>query len=160
ALGLAAFHAFRVAAARGSFLWALLSGLLAGLGAQTKYTGFVTPLLLLLYAFFTRRLRLWPASAVAAVAVFVAWEAYTARLYGRSHFLVALSGSAGGPLDKVTNFPFLFSFLGGLLPAFFCLGLAALGVRRPWVLAAAGAVLGGYLAVAVMDSNFVNRSSP
>jgi hypothetical protein len=159
ALSLTAFHVFRVAVARNSYLWAMLSGLIVGVAAQTKYTAFLAPGLLLLYAVFTRRLRLWPAAVVVAVLVFVAWEAYTAHLYGRSHFLLALS-FGGGLMSKLDNMPFLFNYLGGLLPAVFCLGLAALGVRRRWLLGAAGVLLGGYLNIALVDVNYMVRGGP
>src|SRR5262245_18723565 len=89
ALALGALAVFFRACDRDSFALAALAGLMAGLGMETKYTGFLAPAAMLLYAVLFRRLRLWPAAAIEAVQLFVAWEFLIALLYGESHFLCA-----------------------------------------------------------------------
>jgi hypothetical protein len=147
ALSLASLAVFCRAGDRDSLPLAALAGLLAGLAAQTKYTGLLAPALLLLYAWAFGKWRLWPVAAVLAVQVFVSWEFLLAVLYGRSHFLLALEKAGGGPLlgsikVKARLLPNVLSICGGIGPAGLLLGLAALGLRPRWlVLAGAGTLL-------------------
>jgi hypothetical protein len=138
---------------RDSVALAALAGLLAGLGMQTKYTGLLTPALLLLYAFAFGKWRLGLVAAVLAVQVFVSWEFLLAMLYGRSHFLRALDDSGGGPLwdrlkAKARLLPGVLSITGGIGPAGLLLGLAALRLRRRWLILAAVGILLVYAVVA------------
>src|SRR5207249_2787384 len=64
--------------------WTILAGLIAGIGMQTKYTGFITPGVLLLRALFTRRYGFGLLAAGVAAGVFVGWEALIAWKYGNS----------------------------------------------------------------------------
>jgi hypothetical protein len=160
ALGLASVAVFLRAAGRSSFALAAWAGLLAGLSMQTKYTGFLAPGAMLLYATLRGRLRLWPAAALAAAQVFVTWEFLVALLYGQSHFLTAWRQGGGNVLAKVNHLPFLFSYLGGVAPAGILMGLAALGLRRRWLAAGAGLALGGYALIALLDVRFVSRTAP
>lgn len=66
----------------------VIAGILAGLAAQTKYTGTTSVAVMLLYGV-ARRQRLAAVTAMLlAVSIFVGWEAYLTKVYGRSHFLM------------------------------------------------------------------------
>jgi hypothetical protein len=148
-LGLAALNVFCRAAGRRSYGLAAWAGLLAGLAMQTKYTAFLAPGAMLLYALCTRRLRFWAPAALVATQVFITWELVVAFLYGRSHFVEALPSSEGRLLDKLGMLPFLFSDLGGVFAVGILIGLAALGVRRAWLALGAGLVILGYVLIGV-----------
>jgi hypothetical protein len=152
ALGLAAVALFCRACDRDSFVLAALAGLVAGLGMETKYTAFLVPATMLLYAGFLGRLRLWPAAAVVAAQVFLTWEFLMALLYGESHFLLHARASAEGGSHSSLLMPLLTN-LGAVGWAGVLLALAGLGVRR-WGLAAAGTVgLLAYVGVACLGGN-------
>jgi hypothetical protein len=139
-LGLLAVVLFTKAEDRGSLGWAVLSGLLAGVAMQTKYTAFVLPPVLLTRAVLVGRPRLGVIAAWLAAGVFVAWEALIARGYGESHFLYQLR-EEGRPLaDKVWVVLALLSLLGGVASLVAMLGMAALGVRR-WIVELTGAAV-------------------
>jgi hypothetical protein len=156
ALGLAALNVFFRAAGRSSYALAAWAGLLAGLAMQTKYTAFLAPGVMLLYALFRRRPRFWAPAALVATQVFVTWELLVAFLYGRSHFVEALPPPGGRLLDKLGMLPFLFSDLGGVAAAGILIGLAALGLRRRWLALGAGLVVLGYALVALRGENAVS----
>jgi hypothetical protein len=131
--------------------WQLVvcAGIIAGLAAQTKYTGMTAVAVLLLYGV-ARRQRLAGITAVAiAVGVFAGWEAYLTHVYGRSHFLSQLElrrtktpmNESAGPIErwgselsatlekKAGMTAPLFGYLGGLgLPL---LPLFLLALRLP-----------------------------
>jgi hypothetical protein len=154
ALTVASLNLYFRAADRDSLVLAAWAGLAAGVAMQTKYTALLAPGAMLLWSMTTGRWRLWPVAALVAAHVFVAWEFVVAALYGRSHFLIALS--LGGSLQsKVEQLPFLTSQLGGLVPAGVLLGLAALGVGRRALWFAAGVVLAGFAVVTLFDVRFV-----
>ncbi len=163
ALALAAVRLFLGACDRDSFGRATAAGLVAGLAMQTKYTAFLAPAVMLAAAALQRRWRLWPPAVLAAVGLFVAWEFLMAVLYGDSHFLVSLQGRAPGSLGDLLReksellLVQLPEYLGGLLPAVGVLGLAALGVSRRWLAAAAAAVLGGFAALTFLGSGDVSK---
>src|SRR5207245_1964086 len=113
---------------------------------------------MLLAAATNGRLRVWPAAAVCAAQVFVAWECLVALLYGQSHFLHALASAAepAEPLaervvEKAALVNALLGNLGGVAPFLAVGGLVALGARRRWLAAAAAAVVLGFAAVALAD---------
>jgi hypothetical protein len=141
---------------RGASAWglAVLAGLLAGLGMQTKYTGFLAPGALLLAAIVRGRPFLWPLAAGPAALVFVAWELLTDRLYGESHFLLQLRYSSQTLEDKAALVLPLLSTVGGVAPVVGLLGLAGLGVSRAGMLAAGGVVGLGFVAVAATGITF------
>ncbi len=139
ALSLAAVVLFLRACDDESFALAALAGLVAGIAAETKYTGFLAPAVMLLYALLHRRLRLWPAAAVLAVQAFVSWEFLMALLYDDSHFLLALRGSHHDLLDRLALWAPLLGILGTVAPAVTLLGLAALRAPR-WLLVLGGVV--------------------
>lgn len=118
--------------------WLIASGLLAGLAAQTKYTG---ASYIAIIAWCAVRNRRWAAGIVAAgiaVTVFVAWEAYLTGVYGRSHFLLQTQRRQivpeGGIIEAIARKASLVvpigGMLGGLTPALSLMLLAALRCRR------------------------------
>ena len=161
ALALASVELFLGACDRNALGQAVLAGFVAGLAMQTKYTAVVAPAAMLLAAATVGRWRLWPAAAVAAAQLFLTWEFLMALLYGESHFLHSLRGAAGGSLTaKGALFAPFFSFMGGLAPFLFILGLAALGARRRWLAAAAGAMVVGFGLIVVFDARFGGEVRP
>ncbi len=82
----------------------ILAGIVAGLAAQTKYTGMTGVAVILLYGVI-RRQKLAAIAAVAiAVALFTGWEAYLTHVYGRSHFLLQLEyRRTKSPVDESAN---------------------------------------------------------
>jgi hypothetical protein len=149
ALGLAALAMFCRACDRDSFVLAALAGLIAGLGMETKYTAFLAPAAMLLYAAWLGRLRLWPAAAVVAAQLFLSWEFLMAILYGESHFMLHARANAGRGLHWSLLMPLLTN-LGSVGWAGALLALAGLGVRRWGLAAAAAAGLLAYVAVACL----------
>ena len=160
ALSLTSIHLFLGACDRDSFGRAVLAGFVAGVAMETKYTGAVAPAAMLLAAATTGRWRLWPAAAVAAAQVFVTWEFLVALLYGESHFLYSLRASHGTLAEKSALIVLFFSFLGGLAPFLFVLGLAALGARRRWLIAATAAVAAGFALIVLYDAHFSGEVRP
>jgi hypothetical protein len=153
ALSLAAVGLFLRACDGNSHVLAILAGFLAGLAAETKYTAFLAPGVMLAAAATRRRWGLWPAALAAALQTFCTWELLTAILYERSHFLNALR--FGGKLShKLYLLIPLFDHLGGVLPTVVLLALAALGCRRRWRVAAAAGVVLGFVLVAVVGNPF------
>jgi len=146
ALSLTALALFLRASDRSNMKNALLAGVVAGLAAQTKYTGLLTPALFLLYAILFRRLRLGLVAVAPAVLLFVGWEVFVALRHGESHLLANMGNQYQplwvkfGPLFRA-----LLNFGGGLAAPIGLLGLAALGLSRRSVLAIAAVVLPGCL---------------
>jgi hypothetical protein len=154
ALAFAALEMFLRAGERRSFPLAALSGLVAGLAMQSKYTAAVMPAVMLLYAVLWGRLRWWLVAAGVAGMVFAGWELFTFLRYGESHFLYAGAQRLGPLGDKVSLFFPLLMGVGGVAPAVLLLGLAALRARW-WVLTTAvGLVLTGFVLVAVLGADF------
>ncbi len=158
ALGLAALALFVRGGGRGPWWRILLSGLVAGLAMQTKYTAVVIPVAMLAYALLRRRWLRGVAAAATAALVFVAWEALMAAKYGASHFLLAYrDGRLPWPewveAKSFLGWPLL-TILGAVAPGVGLFGLAALGVARRGVLAAGVAVVLGYLAVAFVPERW------
>lgn len=149
ALGLGALAVLDRACARRSIPLTLLAGLLAGLAMQTKYTMFVIPVAMVLYAMLV--CRPWRGFLAAALAggIFVGWEYLIFKQHGQSHFLANLPN-----LDRETWIIYklfvskaLLPMLGGTMPALPLLGLAALGCSR-WVVAGFGGLTAlGYVAI-------------
>lgn len=110
----------------------------------------LVPAVTLAYALTHRRLRWWPWSVLAALAVFASWEAFVALRYGHSHFLHHLvHPPEGDSLRYRTTLGLpLLSLMGSLAPSLAVLGLAALGTRGAVVVAGAAGVLLAHLVVA------------
>lgn len=129
---------------------AFAAGVVVALACQTKYTGLLMPAVLLVHALLFRRLRLWALTACVAGALFVAWEAFVALRYGRSHFVFHYYANHSAWSEKLAYALPLPSLIGALGPALLLLGWAAL--RRPArsVRAAAAVIAAGFLAVALV----------
>jgi hypothetical protein len=153
ALGLASLAVFGRACDRGSFALAALAGLIAGLGMEMKYTVFLAPAVMLLYALCLGRLRFWPAAAVIAAQVFLTWEFLMSLLYGESHFLLHARARAGDDHDWVRLVTSLVTNLGAVAWPAALLALAALGVRWRGLVVAGAVGLLAYLGVAYHDSD-------
>jgi hypothetical protein len=150
ALGLAAVAVFLRAGDRDSMALAVLAGLLAGLAAQTKYTGLLAPAVLLLNGVLRRRLRLAALAGAVAALVFAGWEGFLVWKYGQSHFLYHLAARPGSSDPKQALLQSMLANLGGVLPAAVLLALAALRARRGTVLAAGVLAALGYVLLAVV----------
>jgi Dolichyl-phosphate-mannose-protein mannosyltransferase len=155
ALGLSALAVFLRACDRNALAPALLAGVLAGLAMQTKYTGLLVPLTVLLYAALARRLGLALAAVAVAGLLFAGWEEYVAHRYGDSHFLYHVRRSDETLADKALAVGPLLSLFGGVAPAVGLLGLAGLGGRRRGLLAAGALTALGFLAVALVPDSRV-----
>ena len=153
-IGLASLVLFFRACDRDSFILAALAGLVAGLGMETKYTVFLAPAAMLLYAACLGRLRLWPVAAFLAAQVFLSWELLMSLLYGESHFLLAVregGGNGGQFLPLISN-------LGSVAWPVSVLALAALGVRWRGLLAAGAIGLLAYAAVAALQGSLLENT--
>jgi hypothetical protein len=150
ALSLAALVVFIDACDRDSLAVAALAGVVAGLAAQTKYTGLLAPATMLLYAVVFGKLRLWPAAALLAVQIFVSWELLMALLYGESHFLGASRPVHTAFWEKVGLFWPLLANLAGCAPGVVLLALLGLRARLWAVVLAAVLSLLGYAVVATL----------
>lgn len=143
ALGLWALTQFSQSCDRDAPGPALLAGLVAGLAAQTKYTGLLVPAAMLVYALVVHRARLGILATLIASLVFAAWEAFIARRYGESHFLSHLHSHGEAVRQNPSAVLSLIMILGGTAPATMLLGLVALRARLGMLaLAGAGVVLG------------------
>jgi Dolichyl-phosphate-mannose-protein mannosyltransferase len=132
ALALSALALFRRAALRNSTALAVLSGMLAALAAQTKYTGFLSLAAIAAYAL-TAALaprRSWSVSLLALVSIvtalvlFSCWEIYIASRYGQSHFLFHLRNQASATGSKLHLVIPLMILLGYLAPSLVAMAIA------------------------------------
>jgi hypothetical protein len=141
---------------------AMLAGVLTGLAMQTKYTAFVTPLVLLAAAIWQGKLRWGVLAVIVAVVVFSSWEWFTAWRYGQSHFLLHVSEQAEAAgaswtaklLRKLGLVAPMFTILGGAASLLGVMGLAALGVRRRYLALTGAAALGSVAVVVFLDRRY------
>lgn len=147
-LSLLALVVFMRAVDRDKRLLAILAGVIAALAIQAKYTGFLAPAVMLVYAAIRRRPSLWLAAAGTAALLFGLWESFIAARYGQSHFLLHAGDRLVSLRVEITLAVGLLTQLGGTMAVLGILGLAACGVPR-WLVAAAGvAVAAAYACVA------------
>ena len=151
ALGLSALVWFFRATAKNSPALAVLAGVVTGLAMETKYTAFLVPAVMLLYAVLFGRLRLGVVAACAALTVFVSWEAFIAGYHGESHFLCNLGRQAGDSINKLDLAIALITLIGGMCPPVLLLALTALGVRRGLVALTALLVAVAFALVACLE---------
>src|SRR5262249_49313931 len=147
---------------RRSVMLALASGLVAGLAAQTKYTGLLLPPLFLAAAWIapigqkqqrpTLRVRVLfgMLACVVAALIFVSWEALIRRKYGESHFGFATGEHTFSWQEKRHLFLPMLILLGGLLPPAAMLGLAGLTKNRRWLLPPVVILTAAYLALTLV----------
>jgi hypothetical protein len=136
ALGLFALTLFLTACDLARMDLAVGAGLLAGAAMQTKYTGLLVPVALLLAALVYGRIRLGLVAAGTAALVFVGWECFVALRYGQSHFRFHILHPAQRPAQGLRLAAGLLTIPGAAAPVLILLGL--LGLRWPgrWVTAA------------------------
>jgi hypothetical protein len=149
ALSLAALALFLQATRRDSVSLALVSGLVAGLAVETKYTGLVVLGVTLAYAVLFHRMRFWWPAAAAAMLLVVSWEAWIATRYGESHFLYHVWVHTSGRVPRLQLFFALLTLLGATAPVVMLLALAALRWSGIRILLTAVGVLLTYALVAV-----------
>jgi hypothetical protein len=141
ALSLASLALFFRAVDRRSMASAALAGLVAGLAAQTKYTGLTATGVMMLYALWSRQIGLGLVGSTVAAGVFMGMEGLIALAHGKSHLLNNLGRQTEGSKSKwelVSSLPML---LGAVAPAVTMLGLAALRLPRRWILLVGASVL-------------------
>jgi serine/threonine-protein kinase len=153
ALSLGAIALFLHAADRGSLIEAAVAGLVAGLGMETKYTAFLAPAVILLYAALLRKWGLGLVAALLAGVLFAVCEGLIAYGAGESHFLCNLRQEDGLLQPKEHLVAPLVAILGGVAPAGVLLGLTALGARWRWVLAAGVVIVVGYALIALVPAS-------
>jgi hypothetical protein len=133
----------------------VVTGLIAGIAMQTKYTAMLAPAAILWYGLTHRRIGSAILACAVAVAVFAGWEWFLFEKYGESHFLHHVKEQSGGDFfaEKAALIPGLFGHMG-------CLGFGAalliarpLGVPRRVITAAAILWMLGLLLVNVMDGH-------
>lgn len=135
-LSLTALVLFLWACDRCSLRLALVAGASAGLAMQTKYTGFLAPAVLVLYALLHRKMVLGLTAAVTASLLFVSWETALFLRYGESHFIYQLFHGDNGDQPKIMLIGSIFPLLGGSIPILALMALTVLRVRR-WLLVSA-----------------------
>jgi hypothetical protein len=166
ALSLSAIAVFLRGSDRKSLWFAVAAGAIAGVAMETKYTGLLGPVIVLLYTATVTvptvplswrtalaRLRLGLAASAVAALLFVAWESFMTWRYGESHFLHEFRLGDQGYLQKLAwwSFPLL-AIVGGVAPQVGMLGLVALGRRASAIVTAGAVVAAGYLAVALFSA--------
>ena len=127
---------------RDSLTLAVLSGIVAGLSLQTKYTGFLALGMLGLYSLVAGKRRLGLLSCLTSVCLFALWEGFIHYRYGISHFLFHFQQQGQDPEDKMFLLVPMLSVAGGLAPALIPLGLAACYRSRELLLLASGLIIG------------------
>ena len=154
ALGLLAIDRFVAAFDGQSWAGVLLAGLLAGLAMETKYTAFVAPAVMGVYALLHRRPVQGIIAGLLAALLFVGWEAFIAAKYGESHFLFAFRSRDASSVDKVRLVMPLIGIVGGTASAGILLGLA--GLRPSWRMGAlvVALIFGGFLLVALIPTPY------
>jgi hypothetical protein len=155
ALGLAAIVVFIRAAERESWPLAALSGVIAALAMQTKYTMLLVPPVLVWYGLTHRRLRLAAMAVGVCVLVCTGWELLLFGRYGMSHFLFHLGEQGEDSFAKTLQakamlFPPLFAHLGCLAVGIGLYVGRAISVPRRWLVAAAVVWVVGVCLVAVL----------
>jgi len=167
ALGLLGVLLFLRACDSNSPAAALAAGVIAGIAAQTKYTAFVAPAVMLLYGFQSGKWRLGLLASTLCGLLFVAWEALVARRYGDSHFWLGCMQFREPPSAKFGLVMPLLGYVGSTIAAGLPFALAALGrsARVIWAVAGLVALVFGAVAVPpnaayewLRDSQHVNPS--
>jgi len=174
ALGLAALVLFIRASGRRSWWLAVLAGIVAALAVQSKYTALLLPPLLGWYGLTHRRMRFAVVAVGLSVVAFAGWEFLLLEKYGRSHFLVHLSGQST-PAEpgvswltalarqKAPLVPALAAHLGCLAVGVALFAGRAVGLSRTTLLIAAGVWAVGVVLVATLphhDTVLVYGNAP
>lgn len=161
ALGLFALTLFLRACDRLDPGWLFAAGLAAGVAMETKYTAFLAPAAMMLYAGvhgllgpggWKRRAGLLAfavAATLVALNVFWWWEAFIAWRHGESHFYHEFERSQRDLGEQLLFFSLpLLTLLGGAAPTLLLVGLAGLGRRPRLIGVTVGLLALGYALVA------------
>jgi len=176
ALGVAAVAVFHrsLDSTQASIRLALLAGLLSGLAMQTKYIGVTSVAVIFLFAILRRQWRAGLLASAVALAVFVGWEAYLTREYGRSHFLLQYESRRSKPafednqssvdraaselrrtLEKKSGLILpLLSILGAVGVALAALAMIGLRFRGKWILWVLTYLAAGYALMAIVPDRW------
>jgi 4-amino-4-deoxy-L-arabinose transferase-like glycosyltransferase len=150
ALGLAALCLFLRSCDGNAAGWAALAGVVAGIAMQTKYTAFVMPAVMMLYALTQGKCRLRAVLAgFVALCFFAGWEVFTRWRYGHSHFLFQLAEQTDGLWDKYALAYPLLPILGAVSPALLLLGCVGWGASGRVLRILVGWLLAALVLVAV-----------
>lgn len=139
-----------------SFKLVLLSGLVAGLAMQTKYTGFILPPVMLLYGLIFKKLRLSITAALLSILIFWSIEGFIVLSAGHSHILrqTGIYGSVS-PLKKYVYLAWpLLTIIGACAPALALICLVVLGASRRVIAYAAIGIAIGYLLIAFVPERY------
>ncbi len=143
ALGLTALTLWFRSVDEGSPRLAVLSGLVAGLATQTKYTMVGILAAIALHALLERRRSAGAIAIGTALAIFAAWEALMTLRYGQGMFLGQLRyGLFWLPRSEMI-LPMI-RLTGATLPLAFLPGLLGLGLPSRWALPLGGAIVAAY----------------
>lgn len=148
-LSIASLALFARACERVSLATALGAGALAGLAAQTKYTGFLAPAAIVLYGFVYARPAFSVAAASVAAGLFASWELVEWALYDRSKLLWAIANTFPTTWGPGVMTAGLACALGATHTGVGALALAALGAPGRVVATAMVAVVAAFAAVAI-----------
>jgi hypothetical protein len=157
ALGLAAmfcyFRSVEHQDARCGWIWVLSSGILAGLGTQTKYTAFVPLGAICFHSLLYRRR--WQGFVVGliAFAFFVGWEEFVAWRHGESHFLVSVHRRSPRLFSKLNQIAPAIGFIGGLSAGLILLASSALKIGRVWRMTLLAAIPLSFILLAVVPES-------
>jgi hypothetical protein len=155
AFGLAAAAVFFSSADRNSTAQAILSGVLAGLAMETKYTAFTLPAVFVCWGYFHRCWKPAILASATAILLFAACEALIALTHGDSHFVLAMltRGRKHNPYLVFRLVTALFALFGGLAPMLWLLGVSALGFSSRLVGALCCMVFAGFALLAVVPDD-------
>jgi hypothetical protein len=156
ALGAAAVAVFVSAVDERRFNRMFLSGLLAGLAMQTKYSMLTVPVVMAAYALIRvvsiRQLTpvaLASLAVLTAASLFAAWEYFLTWKYGTSHFLLHVRGQGGvSVFDRLTNV----DMIGDLLKQFGGLAVGWIALLGPVSVGRTATVvgIGGFAVLAAL----------
>ncbi|MHC4216700.1 MAG: glycosyltransferase family 39 protein [Planctomycetota bacterium] len=147
ALAVSAIAMFMFSIDRRSIFLAIVSGVIAGLAMQTKYSAAVAPLTILIYGFIFKRKLPGIIAATIAGAVFWAWEYAIYLLSGGSLFLYSLTkGFIFPPWDMNLTIKALFMIVGGV-SIFNAMLIPALSKLSKFVVIITVAVLLGFVSL-------------
>lgn len=139
-----------------SWKLALFSGLVAGLGMQTKYTAFIAVPLMLLYGLIFRKLRFSIAAALISILVFCSIESLIVLSTGHSHLFYQSGVYSSVNLWKKYKYlawPLL-TISGACAPALALSSMAALGASRRVIGLFAALIVTGYLLIAFVPDAY------
>ncbi len=153
ALGLTALNVFFVACEGGQTVLGVAAGLIAGLAIETKYTAFVVPCVMLLYAMQRNQMAVGVAGICTAGWVFLCWELLVRGWYEESHFVTALQ--QGGGVNKLALAGPFVMLQGGIGAPILFLALAALYGRRWLIVLAAGLVVAAFVTLLFLPQGWM-----